>query len=104
MTPFDVAVYSVAFLISLGYAALLDRHPTWTPDWTWVEVVVGVTYTLAAAWIMVWFQPMDGRAALARVVGAFIASGLPIILWQLGLQRRRLLQIIMQQRRRRDDE
>lgn len=100
MTDFELAVYTVAFLLSCGYAAVLDRHPNWTPDWTWMEVVVGVTYTLIAATVVVWSQPMDGRAAMARVVGAFVATGLPIIIWQLNLIRRRLQEIIDRRVRR----
>ncbi len=73
---------STAYAVALSY---LERHLPIKPDHTWAEVAGGVLITLVPVAIAARRQPdMDWRQYEAAVWRSFIASGTPIILWQIG--------------------
>jgi hypothetical protein len=73
---------STAYAAALSY---LERRLPIKPDHTWAEVAGGVLITLVPVAIAARRQPdMDWRQYEAAVWRSFIASGTPIILWQIG--------------------
>ncbi|KAB8140735.1 hypothetical protein F8S13_22270 [Chloroflexia bacterium SDU3-3] len=98
----DLLLYLALALLASAYAALLQRiQRLYDPDFTWLTVVVGVGFTLAGVALRLvvgGLPPLSGKAlawwVVGRYAGAFLASGLPIIGWQLWQLRRRLADII----------
>ncbi len=81
-TPLVTLGLSTAYAVALSY---LERHLPIKPDHTWAEVAGGVLITLVPVAIAARRQPeMDWRQYEAAVWRSFIASGTPIILWQIG--------------------
>ncbi|MCS6882955.1 MAG: hypothetical protein RMK84_18380 [Oscillochloridaceae bacterium] len=73
---------STAYAAALSY---LERRLPIKPDHTWAEVAGGVLITLVPVAIAARRHPeMDWRQYEAAVWRSFIASGTPIILWQIG--------------------
>jgi hypothetical protein len=92
--------------LSVGYAAALGvlerKFPLIKPDHIWAEVAGGVLITLlpvSLAARQLWpeeavVDPQGWRIYESTIWRAFVASGTPIILWQLGeavVRRRELL-------------
>lgn len=65
-------------LTTTAYSLWLDGHKKAEPDWTWLEVVVGVGMVLTAAGLRTRAQ---GRPELheGNVWRAFVLGGIPII-------------------------
>lgn len=61
------------------YAVWLRGHKEYEPHRTWVEVVVGVGYTLAYTAIALRFAPRDGQATERRVWRSFAVACIPIV-------------------------
>lgn len=101
MTNLEALVYSTAILVSALYATALNRNHEWSPNWTWLTVVIGVGYTLMLTAIIVLSQPTTGPQALIHTVLMFMATGGPIILWQIRLLEMRLDQFADYYRRQR---
>lgn len=64
-----------ALLVAIGYALLVHwlEEKGHAEGYTWLEVVVGVAYTLAFA------VPVVGWPATLAVVGLFVITGTPMI-------------------------
>lgn len=65
--------------VTSAYAFWLDRHKEFEPDWTWLEVAVGVTICLTAAGLRSRAIGGDWRKHERNVWRAFVLGGLPII-------------------------
>lgn len=95
-------LYTGLFLLSCLYALLLEwSGKAYEPDYTWLTVTIGVSYTGAGVALRLWLGPLPfaGPAELVwwtwRLWAcSFVASGTPIILWQLWQARRRLAEVI----------
>jgi hypothetical protein len=74
--------------LSLAYSAALawlERRYPIKPDHTWAEVTGGVLLTLVPVALEARKHPtMDWRMYENAVWRSFIASGAPIVLWQIG--------------------
>lgn len=90
--PLDSAP-ALALAFGVGYAVALHglerRYPI-TPDHTWAEVAGGILGTLAAVSITARMQDHAGSSLTWRdheqaVYACFVASGAPVIAWQLAL-------------------
>lgn len=62
-----------------AYSVWLDGHKHAEPDWTWLEVVVGVGAVLTAAGLRSRVLGGDWRDHERNVWRAFVLGGLPII-------------------------
>lgn len=94
-------VFYVGAAISSGlYAVFLEwLGKALEPDWIWFEVFIGVVLT--GAWVGALIRWGDVPVALPpmelawwvcwRWIFMFIATGGPIIAWQIGQMRERLL-------------
>lgn len=81
MTTFQT--YCALFVATTLYAALLSRFPKLDPDWTVVEVIVGVWLCLLAAYLdRLWNGPYTSEMYETRIWLAFKVGGAPIIAWQ----------------------
>lgn len=87
--PLQVTSLSVAYSFSLGW--LERKFPNIKPDHTWAEVAGGVLLSLIPVGLEARRRtryepdnPLHWQTYEAAVWRAFIASGTPIILWQLG--------------------
>jgi hypothetical protein len=76
--------------VSSAYAAWLAEHKHAEPDAVWVEVAVGVGYTLLGARLKRRADPSDLPAPLrwaardAHIYSAFAYSSIPIIVGELA--------------------
>lgn len=85
--PLDIRIYGTLALVVLLYAVflqLIHHKERLEPDYTWLEVVIGVTMCLAAAayrgrHVSGGWKEYEGGAWLAFIVGGGV-----IILWQIG--------------------
>lgn len=91
--------YALLFLTTTAYALLLERFRSdaehhYAPRWTWVTVVVGVAIVgLYVAWHGAIFVPWGSPEAVFWwawwvMFYHFVAGGLPIIVWQVVVDRR----------------
>lgn len=81
-TPVIVMGLSTVYAAALGY---LERRYPIKPDHTWAEVAGGVVISLLPVALTARNAPqMHWRRYESAVWRCFIASGTPIILWQLG--------------------
>jgi hypothetical protein len=80
-----MTVFGVSTLYSVALGWLERRYPI-KPDHTWAEVAGGVMITLLPAALAArkTHGGVDWRTYEATVWRCFVASGVPIILWQLG--------------------
>ena len=84
-----IGVHILLFIASWGYAELLDRiHDIYSPDYIWVTVVGGVALIIAAVGGVCAIGLLPWQAMLFAATLS-IASGLPIIRWQVRLARKR---------------
>ena len=84
MRTFDI--YLVLFLVTTGYAVLLAwfKH-LWEPDFTFIEVIVGVAMCLAAPYAdRLLNGPYTAEVYEARVWAAFFVGSAPIVVWSLA--------------------
>lgn len=75
--------YGCLILIGACYTVFLEwlQRIGWrSSEYTWLEVVVGVTLTLSPANFLEW---QDRSVSLEMVNYAFLATGGPVILWQI---------------------
>ncbi len=80
--PLQVLCLSTAYSAALGY---LERRFPIKPDHTWAEVAGGVLISLVpVAFSARKAKQIDWRVYEGAVWRSFIASGTPIILWQIG--------------------
>jgi hypothetical protein len=80
--PLTVLGVSALYSVALGW---LERKFPIKPDHTWAEVAGGVLITLVPVALKARKNPnMDWRTYEDAIWRCFIASGTPIILWQLG--------------------
>jgi hypothetical protein len=80
--PFKIAGLATAYAALLAY---IERRYLIKPDHTWAEVAGGVLITLVPVAIEARHQePERWQDYESAVFTSFIASGAPIILWQLG--------------------
>jgi hypothetical protein len=96
----DLIVYPALAVTTSAYALALDdnkQHAEWKlePDWTWVEVAIGVAICLIGAAIRARLGPDDRRTTERAVWLSFLIGSPPIILWQL-------MRAYMRQKRRGD--
>lgn len=86
MVPF---VYGTLFTTVVCYAYLLERtHDRYTPDWTWLTVVIGNFFIGLALGGLCWLGELPA-AAFWHLVGLNVTAGSVIIIWQLDQSRRR---------------
>lgn len=81
-------IWAAVGLLGALYALMLDylenRYPV-NPRHTWIEVVGGVLLTTIPPAVVRRLSPQMSAADYERLVaGAFVASGAPIITWQLA--------------------
>jgi len=84
MRTFDV--YLILFIVTSLYALLLSqlRHH-WEPDFTWLEVVIGVALCLTAPYAdHVLNGPYTAELYQWRVWQSFLVGGLPIVIWSIA--------------------
>lgn len=81
----DVALIGAA---SAGAHWLTD-HKQLEPDWTWVEVGVGVAACLIHAHLQNALRPSDWRKAEAQIIRSFLLAGPPIVVGELAQWLRR---------------
>lgn len=80
--PLQVLGLSLAYSATLSY---LERRFPIKPDHTWAEVAGGVLLSLVPVALSARkAQQIDWRTYENAVWRSFIASGTPIILWQIG--------------------
>lgn len=80
--PLTVAGLATAYAAALSY---LERHYPIKPDHIWAEVAGGVLLSLVPVAVSARKSPqLDWRSYEGAVWRCFVASGTPIILWQLG--------------------
>lgn len=80
--PLKVLGLSTAYAATLSY---LERRFPIKPDHTWAEVAGGVLISLVPVALEARkVQQVDWRLYEGTVWRSFIASGTPIILWQIG--------------------
>lgn len=80
--PMTVLGLSTFYSVALSW---LERHYPIKPDHTWAEVAGGVMLTLIPVALTARrHRQTDWRTYEATIWRCFIASGVPIILWQLG--------------------
>ena len=80
--PIQVFGLSAAYAVTLNY---LERRFPIKPDHTWAEVAGGVLLCLVPVALSARkSRQLDWRLYENMVWRSFIASGTPIILWQLG--------------------
>lgn len=90
--PITVLGLSMAYSGVLGW---LERRYPIKPDHTWAEVAGGVLITLVPVALEGRrFSRLDWRVYEETVWRCFFASGVPIILWQLGEQVVRHLELM----------
>lgn len=75
------AVWGGFHLLSWSYNGLIDylHWREFMSRWTWLTVVVGVGYTLAACLLAVGGLVVTGGTAVAVFVLLFVATGTPMI-------------------------
>lgn len=83
MRSFDI--YLLLFLATTVYAvALAQLKHIWEPDYTWLEVVIGVAIVLAAPYADHQINgPYTAELYEWRVWQAFLVGGMPIIAWSI---------------------
>ena len=92
----DIALVAIAS----SWAHWLAAHKDFEPDWTWVQVVAGVTLCLSHARLNGWWYGGDWREQERRIFRAFLLAGTPIIAGEIAqwLQvreaRRRLVKLL----------
>jgi hypothetical protein len=80
--PLQVLGLATAYAATLNY---LERHFPIKPDHTWAEVAGGVLISLVPVALSARkARQIDWRAYESTIWRSFIASGTPIILWQIG--------------------
>lgn len=82
----ETLVFALLFTTTALYAAVLARFKhLWEPDYTWLEVVVGCVFVLAAPAVLWRMMPGAGVGDYERWVWvAFVVGGGPIILWRIS--------------------
>jgi hypothetical protein len=84
MTTFQI--YTTLLMTTTLYAALLAwlKH-LWEPDFTWLEVIIGVAICLAAPAIdQRQNGPLTSELYEWRVWQCFIVGGTPIVIWRVA--------------------
>lgn len=71
------------------YAAWLAEHKTLEPDWTWVEVGIGVGYCLAHAYARGQRHGGDWRQGWAGAARSLVLGGIPVAIGELAQWKRR---------------
>lgn len=81
-----IDIYMLLFLATTGYAALLAwKKHIWEPDFTWLEVIIGVVLVLAAPYAdRLLNGPYTAEIYESRVWLAFLVGGAPIIVWSIA--------------------
>lgn len=74
---------------SCAYADWLAEHKGMEPDWTWVEVGIGVSYCLAHAYARAAHQGGDWRCGWGHAVRSLLLGGVPVAIGELAQWRRR---------------
>jgi hypothetical protein len=79
-----LTVLGLATVYAAGLSALERRFPI-KPDHTWAEVAGGVLISLVPVALSARKYPqLDWRSYEGTIWRCFFASGVPIILWQIG--------------------
>lgn len=79
-----IAILLGAVVTSTIYAAFLNRiQERYTPNWTWLTVVGGTVLTWGWYAALCWRGVLPWSAA-QWFVYLYLATGAPIIAWQLG--------------------
>lgn len=81
-----ITIYLLLLIITALYAWVLSIFQRYTePDLTWLEVVIGVTFCLCAAYYdRLANGPYSDEAYEGRVWLAFLIGSVPIIAWSIG--------------------
>ena len=80
---YDLVADAALITISSAYARFLAAHKGGEPDWTWVEVGIGVSYCLGHAYAQGHHHGGDWRAQHRAVWRAFILGGIPIAIGEM---------------------
>ena len=80
MQPMTTTILLALFLLCCLYAVFLELlKERYIPNWTWLTVVAGNSFFLAALWgIEALSEPLTFRIALLTMS----AAGIPILIWQ----------------------
>lgn len=82
-------IHAALFLATAAYAALLERHPGYAPDWTWATVVGGNSIIIGALALLAWLTPFVPWPVVLIDITLNCAAGVPIIWWQRRQTRQR---------------
>lgn len=77
-----IAIHALLFLVIAGYAAWLDGHPSYAPDWTWITVAGGNALIIGALTLLAWLTPFVPWSVIVLDVTLNVTAGIPIIYWQ----------------------
>lgn len=81
-----IALYILLAALSTLYAVVLElyaKKKRWEPDYTWVEVVLGVVLCLAVPFVLARTVGGDWQDYEFHTWLAFAVGGTPIVIWQL---------------------
>ena len=82
------------------YAEWLDAHKELEPDWTWVEVAIGVAICMLHATAHGAIRRGDWRTQQARVVRSLVLGAVPVVVGEMRQYRRRRIERRRYQARR----
>jgi uncharacterized membrane protein len=75
-------VYALLFAATIIYAVALERlHDVYTPDWTWITVVIGNSLIGLALLALCWIGEVSW-GAFWHILGLNACAGSVIIAWQ----------------------
>lgn len=96
----DVSLYLAQFIAAALYAAVLEFgfKRRYEPGYTWLTVVWGTAQTGLLIAVRLLLAPLPTGLTGSELVwwgwwlwtNSFVAAGLPIIIWQVALQSRRV--------------
>lgn len=86
----DLDIHAALFVACALYAAILERYKKHLePNYTWLEVAIGVSLVLGASfWRASRHAPWNGVDGVLAVMLGMVVGGAPIILWQIWRSQR----------------
>ena len=84
MNESTLGILAALFVIKAIYAAIIDQHPQWQPDGTWLLVAIGVGLCVIAAGIDWRINgPYTNHQQEGMLVVFLLVGGAPVIFWQV---------------------
>jgi hypothetical protein len=79
----DVIADAALIALSSAYARWLAKHKGGEPDWTWIEVGVGVAYCLGHAYAVGRRHGGDWRRGWAESARSLLLGGAPVVVGEI---------------------